>query len=515
MAEDTVSYWHKTAAVKKYPRLEKDIEVDNLIIGGGITGVSCAYCLGKRGEGASTVLIEADELCSGTTGNTTAKVTIQHDLIYSRLIKDHDKEFARMYAKAETEALQFIRTAVEEEKIDCNLMDNTAYIYAHTVDECADVEKEYEAATLIGIPAQLIKRPSFPSGSLYQVGFPNQAVFHPIRYVSGLAEAAEKLGVAIFCHTKAIELEDGDFITVRCENGVKIQAKNVIMATQYPFYDGTGFYFTRLYATRDYAVAVEPLKDFDSGSFKSAGKPSRSIRTHVDDDNKILIAAGEEHFTSRSEEDMAKHHDNLIDFAQNEVGVKRVIAKWSAQDYETPDGVPYIGKLTSHSHIYIASGFAAWGMTNGTLSGIIIADMITRGANRYEEVFSPSRSDIKGSVGKFVSEVGGSLGELIKSKFEPTEGIEGMNPGEGRVINFRGKRAGIYLDEDWNVTILDISCTHMTTYLNFNSAEKTWDCPAHGGRFSVDGKLLEGPPKDPLKVLYKGRYSDLIVKGKE
>ena len=161
------------------------------------------------------------------------------------------------------------------------------------------------------------------------------------------------------------------------------------------------------------------------------------------------------------------------------------------------------------------AGFAKWGMTNGTLAGKMVADMITRGGSIYEQVFSPARADIQGSIGKFVPEVMGSVSELVKSKFEAPESTEDMHAGEGRVIKYKVNKAGIYLDDDGNVTIVDIACTHMTTHLNFNAAEKSWDCPAHGGRFAVDGRLLEGPPKDPLKVLFKGHYSDLVGNKKE
>lgn len=511
MIDDTVSYWHKTARVKPYPRLEKNIEIDTLIVGGGITGVTCAYCLARQGAGAGTVLIEAGGLCDGTTGSTTAKVTIQHGLIYSRLLREKGRESAKMYASAQAEALEFVRTAVKAEDINCNLADNTAYLYAQDEDEAVSVEREYEAAVMLGISAEFIEKPAFPHGGLCMTAFENQAVFHPVRYVSALAEAAAAHGARIFGGTKAVKVEDGDIVTVTCENSVTIKAKHLVMATQYPIYDGMGFYFTRLYAKRDYGVAVRTKREWPDGSYKNTGEPSRSIRTHVEDGKRVFIAVGEEHFTSRSGVEMSAHHDNLISFANEEAGVGEVLAKWSAQDYETPDGIPYIGRLSSSSHIFIASGFDKWGMTNGTLAGNLIADLIKRGANRYEELFSPARADIKGSAGKFVSEVGAAVGELVKSKFEAPEGIEDMKPGEGRVINFSGNKAGIYLDDDGNVIIVDIACTHMSTHLNFNSAEKTWDCPAHGGRFAFDGKLLEGPPKNPLKVLFKGRYSDLTA----
>jgi Rieske Fe-S protein len=204
------------------------------------------------------------------------------------------------------------------------------------------------------------------------------------------------------------------------------------------------------------------------------------------------------------------HYENLIKFADQIAGVKEVIAKWSAQDYDTPDELPYIGRISDNSNIYVAAGFRKWGLSNGTLSGMLIADLIATGNCQYESLYSKTRADIASSFGKaFVGAVNPVI-ELIKSKVEETQQIEGLQPGEGRGVRFRGERAGIYRDNDDNVTILDITCTHMGTELNFNSAEKTWDCPAHGGRYNIDGMLLEGAPKDSLKVLFKGKYKDLL-----
>ena len=214
---------------------------------------------------------------------------------------------------------------------------------------------------------------------------------------------------------------------------------------------------------------------------------------------------------------MDRHFENLIQYAQRIAGGSELLAKWSAQDYDTPDQIPYIGRLSDHSSIYVATGFKKWGLSTGTLAGNMISELIRKGNCRYEELYSRKRGDYSSAMGKTISEVFGSVGELIRSKLEKAESIRDLKPGEGRVIHFEGQKAGIYRDLDDHVTVLDISCTHMGTELNFNRAEKTWDCPAHGGRFAAaDGKLLEGPPKDSLKILYQGQFSDLVtVKGGE
>lgn len=505
-----MSYWHKTSTPAVYPRLEENLETDNLIIGAGITGMTAAYLLAKKGIGTKTVLIEAGGLCDGTTGNTTAKISIQHDLIYSRLIKEQSLEAAKLYAQSQQEAAEFITKTVRDEKIECDFMGNSSLIYAENEEEATTVENENDAAVKVGIMSNFCSNPAFPKNAVASVAFPNQAVFHPIKYVSALSQKATEKSVKIYCSTKAVAVKDDNKIRVETDNGVTITCKNLIMATQYPIYDGLGFYFSRLYPQRGYAVAATPSGTCPDDSFKNSGSPTRSIRKTYNGNEAVAIGQGDTHYTGRRE-NMHECFENITSFINDEVGVDKILARWSAQDYETPDGIPFIGRIGKNSHIYVAAGFAKWGMTNGTLAAMIITDIITAGGNRFEELYSPLRKILPGA-GKMASEVTSAVGELVKSKIEKNDGLDDIKPGEGRVITYKGKKAGLYLDEDGIATIVDITCSHMKTTLNFNSAETTWDCPAHGGRYSIDGRLLEGPPKHSLKVLYHGKYGNLFEK---
>jgi glycine/D-amino acid oxidase-like deaminating enzyme/nitrite reductase/ring-hydroxylating ferredoxin subunit len=514
LSGDTVSYWNKTTEKERYPRLDKSLETDILIIGGGITGITCAYCLALKG--AKPILIEAGGICDGTTGNTTGKITIQHDIIYNKITDKYGMDFAKFYAESQASALDFVKKRARQGSIDCQLAENTAYIFASAADDRETLKREYDVAQELGIDAEYIEEPNFPPDNFGMLGFRHQAVFHPVRYVEALAKEAVSTGAKIYCGTKAIKVEDDNIKTVYCENDLVIKAKHLVLATQFPIYDGPNLFFTRLYAKRAYGIAVEAQKDWPDGSYISSGEPARTIRTHVENDQRILIVVGEDHATARSEDNTGLHFKHLIEYAERIAGPVDLLAKWSAQDYDTPDQIPYIGRLSDNSTIYVAAGFKKWGLTNGTLASQMISELILNGNCRYEELYSKKRGDYSSSMGKTLSEVFGSVGELIKSKFEKTEDIQNLKPGEGRVIKFDGQKAGIYRDFENNVTILDISCTHMTTELNFNVAEKTWDCPAHGGRFAAaDGKLLEGPPKNPLQILYQGKFSDLVtVKGR-
>ena len=507
MESSTVSYWNLTGAKSPYPRLENNLETDILIIGSGITGITCAYCLTQKG--LRPTVIEAGGLCDGTTGNTTGKITIQHDIIYSKIMEKHGRDYAWQYCTSQSEALEFVRQTVKNESINCQLYDNTAYVYASMERDLELIKKEFEAAKELGIDCEFIDKPEFPPQNFGMLAFKNQAVFHSVRYVDSLAKIAASRGAEIYTNTKAYKISNGETITVHCDNNIEIKTKHLVMATQYPIYDGPNLFYTRLFPKRTYGVAVKAKRDWPEGSYVNASGRTRSIRTHVEKGQKVLIVVGDGHPTGRSDVNMDEHLTNLIEFSERIAGVEQIYAKWSAQDYDTPDQIPYIGRISDKSNIYVASGFRKWGLSNGTLSGILISELIKDGNCRYEELYSRKRADYSSTLGKTIKEVGLSVYELIKSKLEGTESILDLKQGEGRVISFEGKKAGIYRDYDDSVIILDITCTHMGTELNFNSAEKTWDCPAHGGRYNIEGRLLEGPPKHNLKVLYKGQFSDL------
>jgi glycine/D-amino acid oxidase-like deaminating enzyme/nitrite reductase/ring-hydroxylating ferredoxin subunit len=506
--DDTVSYWNKTADRKRYMCLENDTTIDTLIIGGGITGVSTAYHLGKAG--ANVILIEENQLCGGTTGNTTGKVTIQHGIIYSKLYNTLGIETAKMYAEANQLAVDFVKRIVKTENLDCNLEENTANVFASSKEQIELVEDEYKIAKLIGIDAEYIENVDFPPNNYAMTSFKNQLVLHSVRYIEELARLVSQMGIKIFENTKAIKVvdkssdKDDGYIYVTLENQKVVKAKHVVLATQFPIYEGLGAYFTRLYPKRTYGIAATHKKQLSvtDNCYINAGGPGRSIRTHVEDGKHVLIVVGEGHTTSRSD-DMQVHFENLKNYAHQLVDDCDVIAKWSAQDYKTPDDMPYIGRVTKGSNIFVGTGYGKWGLSLGTLAGMMISDIIVNGSSKYEELYSPNRVNILSSAKTFVKEVAGQAKELISSKFKHADYTLDLEPGGASIINFDGKKVGAYVDEDNVLTILDITCTHLGCTLGWNSAEKTWDCPCHGGRFSPDGTLLEGPPKNPLKFIYK------------
>ncbi len=506
---EQLSYWHQTQKTKEYPRLEKDLETGVLIVGGGSAGLSAAYCLTQRG--IKPVLVEADTLCAGTTGSTTGKMTLQHGVIYQDLMKKYGIDVAREFAASQAEALRFAAQTVQKYGIACQMAETEACLYALTPEEKNILLQEYEAAKRMDILAEWSAKPTFPPKAKALLSYPGQAVLHPVRYAQGLADAAEGGGAHLYTHTKAVSVEEGDMTLVTMENGAAVRCRYLIQATQYPLFDGPNVFYARLYAKRDHAVALLPAWNWPEGAFINIGEPVRSIRSHMENGRRVLILVGGCHAPGRMEERDGSPYDRLREFGQSFSGECQVLAQWSAQDYETPDQVPYIGRLSGGSNIFAAAGFNKWGLLSGTLAGMMLAETIDTGRCRYEALYGLDRPDIISSLKKTAGEVLASAGELVKSKFEGTEEAGGLEIGEGRTIRFHGKRAGAFRREDGSVFVVDTTCTHMGTELHFNDAEKTWDCPAHGGRFQPDGKLIEGPPKDNLKVLFQGSYAEYVT----
>lgn len=504
MQTGTQSYWEQTAGGTAYPALEEDAKTDVLIVGGGITGVSCAYQLARAG--VSTLLLEAGTIGCGTTGKSTGKVSVLHDAFYARLCKMPGKSVAGQVARTQREAVDFVREFALGSKMECGFAESDACLFARNEEERQLVEDEYEAMQAVGMDALFRFRPDFPPQAICMDIQFAQVVIHPLRYVQALADAAVQQGALVCEHTKVVKVRAGKPVEVVCENGKRVQARHLIVATQYPFFEHLGAYFARLYPRRSYGIAVEPKGEWPAGSYISAGGPVRSIRTVLENGKKILLVVGDGHVTGRDapSPERENHFDALAAYAQQLAGAFSLRARWSAQDYQTPDHIPYIGPTAPQSNIYVATGFGKWGLTNGTLAGYILTDWITTGKSARGTPYDPARLHLAG-MATMAGELSGQVGAMVQSKRSKSVRADDLAPGEGGIIRFEGKKAGAYRHPDGRLTILDITCTHLGCTLQWNAEEKSWDCPCHGGRFTAEGEQLEGPPPVRLRVYYQGK----------
>ena len=493
-----LSYWMASTPSTNYPALTDDIKADVAIVGGGMAGISCAYLLMK--EGKKIVLLEADHILQGTTAHTTAKVTSQHNLIYNKIKNQMSLEFAKEYADANESAIHLIESISNELHINCDFTPESAYIFTNRDESVQKINDEVETALSLGIKAAYINEIPFDIPIKAAVRFDNQAQFHPRKYLLVLADEITKHGCNIYEQTRAVSIEEKGNYTITTSEGKKVTADNVIIASHYPFYNKHNMYFTRIYTDRSYALAIKSKEKYPGGMYLSFDEPSRSLRSIKTDNGELIMIGGDHHKTGQGE-DTLKHYEALAAYADKIFTVEGIPYRWSAQDCMTMDDVPYVGHYSSDTpNLYIATGFGKWGMTNSTASAMILKDLIVKGESPWQEVYNPSRKTIIASAKNFMAESLNVAGQLIGGKLSMLPEDAEVNIGEGKIIQKDGERVGAYRDEQDILHLVNTTCTHLGCELNWNSAEKSWDCPCHGSRFSIDGDIIEGPAVKPLKA---------------
>lgn len=493
------SYWIASTDTTNYPSLEKDVSVDVAIIGGGITGITTGYLL-KR-EGLKVAIIEADKIACGTSGHTTAKITSQHGLIYDNMISQIGAKKTKQYAQSNEEAIKLIAGIIEENNIDCNFEWQDAYVFTQSDDYVEQIKKETEAAQILGIDASYVEKPPLPFPVKASVRFGEQAQFHPRKYLLKMAEYIDGEDNYIFENTKAVGIEEGEQNTVVAENGKKVAASKIIIATLFPFSNFRGLYFSKIFQERSYIVAVRAKSKFPGGVYISAEEPTQSLRSQPYNGGEIILVAGEHHKTGHGKDENT-HYKNLIDFANQNFDVEEILYRWSAQDCTTADSIPYIGNITpDHPDIYVATGFKKWGMTTSAVSAMVLRDTIVRGESSRAEVYDPSRTMDAGSILAFIKQNFDVATNLVSGKLSSGTSNGSIENEEGKIIKIAGRKIGAYKDEDGKLHFVNTTCTHMGCELRWNDAEKTWDCPCHGSRFSPTGKVIDGPAFKPLEKI--------------
>ncbi len=491
------SYWLASTDKTNYPALEQDVKVDVAIVGGGMTGITAAYLLKK--EGLRVAVIEADRILQGTTGHTTAKITSLHSLIYSKIKRYMGQEKAKQYAEANEAAINTISGLIKHEGIDCDFHREPAYTFTLTDSYLQKVADEANTAASLGLKASFVENIPLPFKVKGAVRFEDQARFHPRKYLLALAKKVEGDGSFIFEHSRVVDINEGNPSTVVTKQGKKITADNVIIASHFPCYDGMGFYFARMYPERSYALALRVKEKFLGGMYVTAEDPGKSLRSQEFEGGELLIISGEHHKTAHGT-NLHKHYENLMEFTKKHYDVQELLYRWSTQDYTTLDKVPYVGRLTSRTpNIYVATGFRKWGMTNSTASAMIIKDLIVKGESPWADVYDPSRFIPNPSITSFISINADVAAKLVTGKLKPLPHDIDIEKGKAKAVEIDGHKMGVYRDEKGQLHTVDTTCTHLGCELKWNDAEKSWDCPCHGSRFTYEGEIIEGPAINELQ----------------
>jgi glycine/D-amino acid oxidase-like deaminating enzyme/nitrite reductase/ring-hydroxylating ferredoxin subunit len=475
------------------PELDGHVRADVAVIGGGIVGVTTALLL--REAGANVVLLDGDRIGCGVTGHTTAKLSSQHGMIYARLRSTFGLDGARLYGDANEAALDWIARRVEQDAIDCDFRRKASYAYV--TSNRAKAEEEADAAAEAGLPAAFTETTPLPYAVAGAVRFDGQAEFHARKYLLALAE---RLDGGVYERSRAVEVDTDEDCVVKTPGG-RVTADRVVVATHYPFLDRS-LAFARVRPERSYAIACRIAGRPPDGMFISADSPTRSVRAVPVDGGELLLAGGEGHRTG-SGGDTEERYRRLERFAREHWDVESVEYRWSAQDGITIDSVPYVGRLTPRSdRVLMATGFAKWGMTGGTAAALLLADLLEGRDNAWASLFDPYRFKPRASVPRLIkenAEVGLHFaGDRLRRPGHRS--IEDLRRGEADIVGHDGSRVAAYRDESGAVTAVSPSCTHLGCQVNWNRAEKSWDCPCHGSRFAPDGTVLEGPAVHRLEL---------------
>ena len=470
---------------------------DVVVVGAGIAGLTTARLLVS--EGYAVAVLDAGLVGAGVTGYTTAKLTALQRTTAGDIRSRSGDERAAAYVQANVAAVERVAELVASDNIACDFERAPACTYTTEPNGSDAIHAEHDVLVAAGFPARLNKDTELPFAVAAAVWLDGQAQFHPRRFCLGLAQAIINAGgvVAEMCRVLDVN-EGGGTCTVVVEDAPAITADQVVIATHLPMLDA-GCYFARAHPSRSYALAARVPGERIRGMYISSDEPTRSIRSTPDG---WTILGGEGHRVGQHE-DTRRCYQALETWATATFAVDEIGYRWSAQDYESIDGVPYVGRLSrGHHRMWTATGFRKWGMTNGTVAAMILADRISGRDNPWAETFDsirrPPATSLKRLITDNVQVAKRFVGDRVRT-WHPKP-AEDLAAGDGGIVELDGHAVAGYRDHDGALHAVATTCTHLGCRVTFNTAERSWDCPCHGSRFDVDGRVLQGPAVEDLEL---------------
>ncbi len=485
----TISIWEGTSLQDiQYPALEGDHTADVVIIGGGITGLTAAMLLSDAGQ--KVIVLEALRIGRGTTGNSTGNLYVTVDEHLSGIKKKWNADVMKAVVNSRTSALNLIEQTIKRFDLDCGFFRTSFNFFAERLDKDAEdfLQQEYDALSEAGLEPQLTGNPGMPFHVEKAISVSGQAQFHPLNYVVQLAQQLS--GKCEIYENSQMEDFDEENVTVKTKNG-SVKAKSIIMATHTP--KGVWMVHGVLGPYRECGVAAElESGSFPQGIFWGVNQPKHSVRAFQNGGTGYIMVVGDKYKTGQGD-DTTEYVKGLEEYLARrfDIGAKRFT--WGGQHYRPADGLPYIGRHSDH--MYFLTGFATDGLVYGTLAAMIVSDQVLEKENPWEETYRLKRFTPVKSFKEFFKENVDNVVQYAKDTpwNVDADSLKEVARGEGKVLERNGEKVAVYKDENGTNHIVSAVCTHMKCVVNWNPAEKTWDCPCHGSRFSTDGQVLEGP----------------------
>lgn len=505
-----MSYWLDSIEPVKFAPLTTNIKTEIVVVGGGISGLSVAYCLAKAGR--MVVVVEDGFIGSGESGRTTAHVVNALDDRYSEIERILGEEKCRLAAESHTRAIDFIETVSREENIECDFVRLDGFLFLHPTDDPKTIEKEYVATNKYGITTEKLQGvPGMASETGVCLRFPNQAQFHPMKYLKGLADCIIRNGGSIYTETHIVGIH---------KTGVKtreftIDAEHVVVATNSPVNDWVTMH-TKQHPYRTYVIgglipkgSLGPALWWDTGNMQSewATEPYHYVRLQPYNDNDdLLISGGEDHKTGQADKENVEEEQRYAKLERwtrkHFPSMEEVVYRWSGQVMEPVDMMGFIGKNPGDKNIYIATGDSGNGMTHGTIAGMLISDLILGRSNPWSKLYDPSRITLKAAP-QFLQEVS-NMGAQYLDYLDggDPKSVSDLKPRDGAIVTMNGKKVALYKDESEVVYAFTAVCPHMGCVLQWNGSEHSFDCPCHGSRFTCQGIVVNGPAINDLERVY-------------
>ena len=493
-----------TANTPSQSPLKESIRTDVCIIGAGIAGLSTAYLLGR--EGRSVVVLDDGAVGGGMTGRTTAHLSNAYDDRYVEIEKLHGAEASRLTAESHSAAIDKVSEIVAGEKIECEFEWLDGFLFAATPDHVQLLEDELAAAHRAGLTGveKVARAPlkSFDTGVALR--FPQQAQFHPLKYLDGLARAIMRDGGRIFGHTHATRIdggiEGGDQARVETSQGAVVTSDVVVVATNTPVNDRVAIHTKQApYVT--YVIGMQvPKGSITRALYWDTGDPYHYIRLQSDAKYDVLIVGGEDHKTGQAN-DGNERYGRLEQWTRERFPqAQEVEFRWSGQVMETQDGLAFIGRNPmDRDNVYIVTGDSGMGLTHGTIAGMLLTDLIQERPNRWADLYDPSRIRA-GAVGAFLKEnlnVAAQFGAYVTPG--EVSSLDEITPNTGAVVREGLKKVAVFRDEAGEIHKRSAVCPHLGCIVGWNKAASTWDCPCHGSRFDAYGRVVNGPASKDLE----------------